>query len=319
MIIETHQLEIEQNGMRVDQAAVEAFPGFSRSRIQLWIRNGQLTVDGRNVLPKHKVAGGEVLRLEAEPDVEEEVSAQDIPLTVIHQDEHIIVVNKPAGLVVHPAAGHPDGTLQNGLLFFDPDLAGVPRSGIVHRLDKDTSGVMVVARSLKAHNSLVSQLQERTMSRIYRAVVHGITPAEGSVDAPIGRNPHVRQKMAVVPSGKSAVSHYRLLHSFTHFCHIRVALESGRTHQIRVHMKHIGFPLIGDPQYGKKLPKVPGLSTEVTEMITTFPRQALHARTLKLVHPHTSRESEYNAPLPEDLTNLLDVLETAGIESVGGS
>jgi 23S rRNA pseudouridine1911/1915/1917 synthase len=316
MIIETHQIDTNQNGKRIDQAAVEAFPGYSRARLQLWIKNGQITLDGRTVMPKHKVAGGEVLRLAAEPDKEKKVIAQNIALDVIHEDEHILVLNKPSGLVVHPAAGHPDGTLQNGLLHFDPLLASIPRSGIVHRLDKDTSGVMVVARSLKAHNSLVSQLQSRNMGRIYRAVLHGIAPMEGTVNAPIGRNPHDRQKMAVVPTGKPATSHYRLLNAFEHFSYVSVALESGRTHQIRVHMKHIGYPLVGDNQYGMKMKKTSGIAQEVIELISVFPRQALHARTLKLAHPHTGVTCEYRAPLPEDFAELLRSLEKHYPDSV---
>ncbi|MFT5138750.1 MAG: 23S rRNA pseudouridine1911/1915/1917 synthase [Lysobacterales bacterium] len=291
--------------MRIDQAIAELFPDFSRSRLQSWIRNGSLVLDGSPVRPKHRVAGGEMVRLEAELEPESQVTPQDIPLNIIAEDEHIIVINKPAGLVVHPAAGHADGTLQNGLLYFDPSLATIPRSGIVHRLDKDTSGVMVVARSLKAHNALVSQLQDRSMSRIYRAVAHGVMQRSGSVDAPIGRNPHDRQKMAVVPSGRPAVSHFKLLKAFEHFSHIRVSLQSGRTHQIRVHMRHIGHPLIGDPQYGQKLPKTIGLEAGVAKTVSEFPRQALHARTLRLIHPQSGKECEFTAPVPDDFADLL--------------
>jgi 23S rRNA pseudouridine1911/1915/1917 synthase len=302
------QLRAEHAGMRIDQAIAELFPDFSRARLQTWIRNGSLTLDGLPVKPKRRVAGSEVVRLDAELEPESQVTPQDIALDIIAEDEHIIVVNKPAGLVVHPAAGHASGTLQNGLLYFDPSLATIPRSGIVHRLDKDTTGVMVVARSLKAHNSLVSQLQDRSMSRIYRAVAHGVMQSGGSVDAPIGRNPHDRQKMAVVSSGRPAVSHFKLLTAFEQFSHISVSLQSGRTHQIRVHMRHIGHPLIGDPQYGQKLGKTSELSAGVIEAIGQFPRQALHARTLRLIHPQSGKECEFSAPVPEDFTSLLNTL-----------
>ncbi len=304
------QLGSDQAGKRIDQAAAELFPDFSRARLQSWIRDGSLTLDGGTVMPKHKVVGGEVIRLVAELVADDEVMPQDIPLEVIAEDEHIIVVNKPAGLVVHPAAGHPDGTLQNALLFHDASLATVPRSGIVHRLDKDTSGVMVVARNLKAHKAIVAQLQDRSMSRIYQAVVHGITPRKGTVDAPIGRNPRDRQRMAVVSSGRPAVSHFQRLKAFEHFCHIRVSLESGRTHQIRVHMRHQGFPLVGDPQYGQKTAKSVTLSELVSEAIAQFPRQALHAHTLKLTHPQTGVDCEFSAPMPQDFKALLMVLQS---------
>ena len=207
----TQQVASRQRGLRIDQAAAELFPDYSRARLQSWIRDGSLTLDGATVKPKQRVAGGEMLRLEAEPALERGVLPQDIPLDIIEADEHIIVLNKPAGLVVHPAGGNPDGTLQNGLLYFDASLAGVPRAGIVHRLDKDTSGVMVVARSLKAHSKLVAQLQDRSMGRIYETFVHGQVRAGGTVNAPIARNPHNRLQMAVVPAGRPALSHYRLL------------------------------------------------------------------------------------------------------------
>lgn len=310
MISKTQQIGAEFSGQRIDRAVAGMFPDYSRSRLQSWIRDGSLTLDGRCVMPKYRVAGGEIVRLEAEPELDEKVIAQDIPLDIVFEDDQIVVINKPAGLVVHPAAGHRDGTLQNGLLYFDPSMAAIPRSGIVHRLDKDTSGVMVVARSLKAHNALVSQLQDRSMRRIYRAVVHGATKKKGTVDAPIGRNPHDRQRMAVVTKGRPAVSHYQLLQAFEDFCYISVSLESGRTHQIRVHMRHIGHPLVGDLQYGQKIPGTVALSEIESKVIGGFPRQALHARTLKLLHPRTGAHCEFSAPLPEDFSGLLTTLET---------
>ena len=307
-VILEQQVEPGFSGQRLDQVAVELFPGYSRARLQQWIRNGALTVDGNEAKPSQRLAGGENLRIFAEPEADGEVAPQDLPLEVVYADQHILLINKPADFVVHPAAGNPDGTLQNALLHFDPDLAAIPRAGIVHRLDKDTTGIMVVARSLKAHANLISQLQERRMGRIYETVVHGTVAQGGTVDAPIGRNPHDRKRMAVVESGKPAVSHYRILDSYRHFTHLEVRLESGRTHQIRVHMQHIGQPLVGDALYGRKLQAGKDLPAAVTGAVKAFPRQALHARTLRLIHPDTLLEQEFHAPLPGDLSDLLAVL-----------
>jgi 23S rRNA pseudouridine1911/1915/1917 synthase len=298
-------------GARLDQAAADLFPGYSRARLQKWIREGAVTVDGRPGKPSQRLAGSEHLRLDADPVPDDSVQAQDLPINVLFEDEHLIVLDKPAGLVVHPAAGHPDGTLQNALLNFDSALATIPRAGIVHRLDKDTSGVMVVARSLLAHASLVDQLQTRRMSRVYQTVVHGQPDKAGTVDAPIGRHPHDRKRMAVVVGGKPAVSHYRLLGRFGHFSHLRVALESGRTHQIRVHMQHLGYPVVGDPTYGRKLNAGRELDTSVSAAVQEFPRQALHARALSLVHPADSQERSFRSPLPDDLQGLLAILAEA--------
>jgi 23S rRNA pseudouridine1911/1915/1917 synthase len=296
-------------GMRLDQVAANLFPDYSRARLQKWIRSGDLTVDGRAAKVTSCINGNETLCLDAEPERQGAVIAQEIPLTVIHADEDLVVVNKPAGLVVHPAAGHPDGTLQNALLNLDEKLAVLPRSGIVHRLDKDTSGVMVVARSLRAHTSLVDQLQTRKMSRIYRAVAAGNIVAGGTVDAPIGRHPGDRKRMAVVPSGKPAVSHYRVLQRFNGVTYIEVSLESGRTHQIRVHMAHIGHPLAGDPVYGRNLKMKRGLAVDLVDAVRSFTRQALHAHTLSLMHPATLLPITFKAPLPDDLEHFLAALQ----------
>jgi len=296
-------------GLRLDQLAAMLFPDYSRARLQKWIRSGELTVDGEVVKLTHKVTGNEILCLDAVTERNDTVRSQDIPIDIIYSDSDIIVINKPAGMVVHPAAGNPDGTLQNALLNFDPDLSALPRSGIVHRLDKDTSGVLVVARSLRAYTSLVTQLQERKMSRIYRAVVTGNIIAGGTVDAPIGRHPKDRKRMAVVGSGKPAVSHYRVLKPFNGATYLEVALESGRTHQIRVHMAHIGHPLAGDPVYGRGLKMKRGVPPGLVEAIRAFPRQALHACRLSLTHPGTSRGVHFEAPLPEDMEQLLAQLE----------
>ena len=299
-----------QSGMRLDQAAAELFPDFSRGRLQKWIRSGELKIDGRQSKPTYKVCGGEVLELEAVAERQGEVQAEDIPLAVIHADSDIIVLNKPAGLVVHPAAGNWDGTLQNALLHYDADLAALPRAGIVHRLDKETSGVMVVARSLRAHTSLVRQLQSREMSRVYRAIAFGDIVSGGTVDAPIGRHPRDRKRMAVVASGRPAVSHYRVLQRLGATTWLEVSLESGRTHQIRVHMTHLGHPLVGDPVYGRNPRSRKLFSESQFEAVRDFPRQALHARSLTLVHPEDAQKACFEAPLPEDMVALLDCLRS---------
>jgi len=299
-------------GLRLDQAAAELFPDYSRARLQQWIKKGQLTVNGAKAKPSIRLTGGELLRIEAQLIAEGEVEPQDIPLELLYEDDHLIVVNKPAGLVVHPAAGNWDGTLQNALLNFDASLDTLPRSGIVHRLDKDTSGIMVIARSLKAHASLVDQLQVRSMSRIYEAVVKGETPAAGTVNAAIDRNPRDRKKMAVINGGRSATSHFRLKQRLPGSSHIEVSLESGRTHQIRVHMTHIGYPIVGDLLYGRGPIKQKGLQKTAVAAINGFPRQALHARTLKLIHPDSRKECEFHAPLADDIEALVDTLQHAG-------
>lgn len=307
-IRKTATVEAGQAGLRLDQVAAELFSDFSRARLQKWIRGGELLVDGAVLKPTYRVAGGERLRLDAEPDYSDDVLPEAIPLDVIHADADIVVLNKPAGLVVHPAAGNPDGTLQNALLNFDPALAALPRAGIVHRLDKDTTGVMVVARSLRAHRSLVEQLQTREMSRVYRAIVTGEMVAGGQVDAPIGRHPVDRKRMAVVASGRPAISHYRVVERFHGLTHIEVSLETGRTHQIRVHMAHIGHTLVGDPVYGRAARRRRGMSDALAEVLRAFPRQALHAARIELVHPASRESVRYEAPLPEDFLALLAAL-----------
>lgn len=234
--------------------------------------------------------------------------AEEITLDIVYEDEHLLVINKPAGLVVHPAAGHADGTLVNALLNYAPEVENLPRAGIVHRLDKDTSGVMVAARSLVAHTSLVDQLQTRTMGREYDAVVVGTLTGGATVDAPISRHPRERKKMAVVPSGKSAVTHYRLVERFAAHTHIRCKLESGRTHQIRVHMAHVKHPLVGDPMYGGRLRLPKGTTEELREALAAFNRQALHARQLTLEHPETGETMSWEVPVPEDMVELMAAL-----------
>jgi 23S rRNA pseudouridine1911/1915/1917 synthase len=309
----TAAVEPAQAGMRLDQAAAELFGDFSRARLQKWIRAGDLRVDGQVLKPTYRVHGGERLQIDAEPEYSDTVLPERIPLAILHADDDIIVLDKPAGLVVHPAAGNRDGTLQNALLSFDPRLAALPRAGIVHRLDKDTSGVMVVARSLRAHTSLVAQLQTRRMSRVYRAVVIGEMIAGGTVDAPIGRHPVDRKRMAVVSSGRPAVSRYRVLERFAGLTCVEVALETGRTHQIRVHMAHIGHALVGDPVYGRASRRRRGMSDELAELLRLFPRQALHALRIALVHPQGGEELEFTAPLPADFLGLLESLRKLAV------
>lgn len=297
-------------GQRVDQAAAELFPEFSRSQLQHWIRQGQLLVNGAVCKPKDKVVGGEVITLEAEPEQQGEWVRQDIPLNIIYEDESILVVNKTVGLVVHPGAGNREGTLLNALLYRYPDQEEVPRAGIVHRLDKETSGIMVVARTLQAQASLVKQLQAKTVRREYEAVVQGVPVGGRTIDLPIGRHPAARTRMAVLQhGGKQAVTHFRVLQKFAFHAHVRVKLETGRTHQIRVHMANIGYPLVGDPVYGGRLKIPPGASTELVQVLREFKRQALHASTLSLVHPRTLELLTWHAPLPEDMAHLLSVLE----------
>lgn len=304
----TFTVPAELSGRRLDQAVAELMPEHSRSRLQGWIRDGALICNGKPCKPRDKVILGDTIELDAEPEVQVTWQAETIELDIVFEDEHILVINKPAGLVVHPAAGHADGTLVNALLNHAPELENLPRAGVVHRLDKDTSGIMVVARSLIAHTSLVEQLQERTMGREYEAVIVGTLTGGGTVDAPIGRHPRERKKMAVVPAGKPAVTHYRLLERFAAHTLVRCKLESGRTHQIRVHMAHIRHPLVGDPAYGGRLRLPKGTTPELREVLAAFQRQALHARQLTLEHPATGEVMSWEVPLPQDFQGLIAAL-----------
>lgn len=297
------------HGERFDQAASALFPDYSRSRLQAWIRGGQLLCEGQILRPRDKVEEGFQLVLSAELAAEVNWQPEAIELDILHEDESILVLNKPAGLVVHPAAGHAAGTLVNALLAHAPELARLPRAGIVHRLDKDTSGLMVVARTLAAHNHLVGQLQERTVSREYTAVCVGVLTGGGTIDEPIGRHPKQRKKMAVVATGgKPAVTHYRVTRRFAHHTQVRVNLETGRTHQIRVHLAHRHYPLVGDPVYGGR-PRIPaGASQVLIDTLRAFRRQALHARALGLIHPGRGEQMHFECDLPQDLDRLLEVL-----------
>lgn len=295
---------------RLDQAAAQLFPDYSRARLQGWIKSGALTLNRQQARPRDKVLGGEQLEIRATLQDEGEWQPQVIDFGLLYEDEALIVLNKPAGLVVHPAAGHADGTLINALLHHCPSLAQLPRAGIVHRLDKDTSGLMVVAKTPAAHHALVKQLQARSVHREYEALVFGRLTGGGVVSEPIGRHPRQRKKMAVVGGGKEAVTHYRLIRRFGHFSHVRCLLETGRTHQIRVHMAYIHHPLIGDPLYAGR-PRIPkGASAALIDAVRAFSRQALHARRLELLHPLTGEAAQWESELPEDFIALRRVLET---------
>ncbi len=298
----------ELGGQRLDQVAAQLFEEYSRSRLSGWIKDGCLTVDGAVLRPKDLVYSGSVLSLEVEQKAQGEWLAQDIPLNIVYEDEHLLVIDKPAGLVVHPAAGHADGTLLNALLHHVPDIINVPRAGIVHRLDKDTTGLMVVAKTLQGQIKLVDQLQKRTVSRIYECISIGVITAGSTINAPIGRSSANRQRMAVIDGGKPAISHYRVLEHFRSHTHVRVKLETGRTHQMRVHMTHVGFPLVGDPLYAGRFRIPPAASPTLVQTLREFPRQALHARFLELEHPVTGKRMKWESPLPEDLVWLLSLL-----------
>ncbi|QSA96294.1 23S rRNA pseudouridine(1911/1915/1917) synthase RluD [Methylococcus sp. EFPC2] len=307
----TAEIPPELAGQRLDQALAEIFPDFSRSKLQAWIKAGLARVDGAVSSSKHKVFGGEQVELHAELEELGDAEAQDIPLTVVYEDEAILIVDKPAGLVVHPAAGHPDGTLQNALLHHAPQLATVPRAGIVHRIDKDTSGLLMVAKTLRAHKSLVDQLQERSIHREYLALAQGYLTAGGTVDAPIGRHPRDRKRYAVREDGKEAVTHYRIAERLPGHTLLRVKLETGRTHQIRVHMAYLHHPLLGDPVYGGRLKTLPGGNEALAAALRAFKRQGLHAETLGLEHPDSGEWLEWQSDLPADMAELLDALRAA--------
>jgi 23S rRNA pseudouridine1911/1915/1917 synthase len=302
------QIPASAAGRRLDQVLAELFSGYSRSRLQQWIKQGSVLLNGHPAPARYRVTGGEQVEIAARLQVETGVQPQPIPLEVRFEDPCLLVLNKPPGLVVHPAAGNPEGTLQNALLYHYPELASVPRAGIVHRLDKDTSGLMVVARTLSAHKSLVEQLQARSVRREYLALVQSPVTAGGTIEAPIGRHPRDRLRMAVVPSGKPAVTHYRILERFPAHTLLEVGLETGRTHQIRVHMAYIRCPLVGDPLYAgrQKLPR--GVSQRLREALTSFRRQALHAARLELTHPASGERLSWEAEMPDDFRHLLDVL-----------
>lgn len=299
----------EHGGLRLDQVLVKLLPEYSRSRLQEWIEQGLVTLNGSPASVKQKVWGGETVRVSPQIHPSEQpFHAEDIPLDIVYEDDDILVIDKPVGLVVHPGSGNWQGTLLNALLHHAPQLANVPRAGIVHRLDKDTSGLMVVAKTLVAQTALVRQMQSRSVKREYLALVWGELYHGDTIDLPIGRHPSQRVKMAVVENGKEAITHYSIEANFPSCTLVRCRLETGRTHQIRVHLTYVGHPLVGDTVYQRGSQKcVP----QLRELLNGFPRQALHATQLALAHPVTGERMEWHAPLPEDMEELLDRIDEA--------
>ena len=296
-------------GLRLDQALARLLPQHSRASLQLWIRAERVQVEGRFPRASGKVRGGERVQILIPQTPAGDWAAQAIPLEIVYEDGDLLVVNKPAGLVVHPGAGNPEGTMLNALLHHAPTLNKLARAGIVHRLDKETSGLLVVAKTEHTRLDLISQLKERTLTREYLALVQGLLVAGGTVDAPIGRHTHTRTRMAVNERGRPAVSHYRIEKKYRAHTLLRVKLESGRTHQIRVHMAHLKHPLVGDPVYGGRLHLPKGASPVLIEALQGFKRQALHAARLGLVHPVTGKSVEWETPMPDDMRAMLKVLE----------
>ena len=298
----------EWAGDRVDQALARLFPDYSRSRLQTWLKQGLVLLDGEIKRAKDKVSGGEQVSLKVILTSENSWDAEDIALDIIYEDEQLLVINKPAGMVVHPAAGNYSGTMLNALLFYCPELEAVPRAGIVHRLDKETSGLLVVAKTLLAQKGLVEQLQAREFLREYDAIVNGQITAGGSIDAPIGRHPVNRKRMAVNAKGKTAITHYRVKERFRAHTQLSVKLETGRTHQIRVHMAYIHHALLGDQVYSGRF-KIPAGSDEsFQEVLRNFKRQALHAHRLGLIHPLSHEFIEWQVEIPTDMMNLQSAL-----------
>lgn len=293
---------------RLDQIAAILFPDYSRARLQQWIKTGDLTVDGNHLRPRDKLYGGELLEINTRLTIIEENLPQEIEFDSIYEDDHIIVINKPVGLVTHPAPGNRDKTLLNGLLYRYPELEMVPRAGIVHRLDKDTGGLMVVGRNIVSQNKLVGQLQARSVTRLYEAIVYGRVKNSGTINLPVGRHPVNRKKMSVRENGREAITHYRILHAFAEHTHLEVKLETGRTHQIRVHMAYKRHPLVGDPVYGGTFRNPATGSAELKNLLANFKRQALHARKLELDHPSTGERVRWEVALPPDMLELLSIL-----------
>jgi len=304
------ELTEEYAGKRLDVVLAELFPEYSRSRLKIWIEQGQVLLNGETAKPKKKITGDEQLQLSIQNiESEQDCVAEDILLDIVYQDDDIIIINKPADFVVHPAAGHYSGTMQNALLHYDESLAAIPRAGIVHRLDKDTTGLMVVARNLSSHKYLVDQIQQHEVLRQYQAVVYGVMTGGGMVDQPIGRHPRDRIKMAVRENGRKAITHYRLLQRFREHSLVKVQLETGRTHQIRVHMSYLRHPVVGDPVYAGRHRIPAGAQPELIEYLQAFKRQALHAWKLSFIHPGHGEEVSYEAPLPDDMLQLISLLQ----------
>ena len=309
-IILRGEISPELTHLRLDQALAKLFPQYSRSILQTWIQNGWVSIDGViSQKTREKVLLHQKINITAELPYDDRWEAQPIPLSILYQDDDLCIINKPAGLVVHPGAGVPDHTLVNALLYYDPQLATIPRAGIIHRLDKDTSGLLVVARNLSSHHDLTLQMKNRLIQREYEAIVKGVLLTSGQIEANIGRHPTQRTRMAVVSSGKPALTHYRVIQRFRAHTHIHVKLETGRTHQIRVHMDYIHHPVVGDPMYGKTVGIPAKLSAPLKATLTAFKRQALHAIALTLCHPTTHEILRWQSPLPDDMTALIQQLQ----------
>lgn len=309
-ISHTTEIPLSMSGMRIDKVLSELFSDYSRSQLSRWLKSGAITVNNQRFVPKMKVCGGETIVIETIEQAKESWHAQDIDIDVCFEDEHCLIVNKPQGLVVHPGAGNPDSTLVNALLHYSPSLSHLPRAGIIHRLDKDTTGLLIVAKSLKAYTHLVDMMQQRLIKRQYQAIINGKLLIPGSIDAPIARNPKNRLKMAVVASGKQAMTHYDIIQQYSNHCLLDVALETGRTHQIRVHFTHIKHPIVGDPLYGsKQLTSSKDISAELKQALNQFNRQALHAYHLGFLHPITQEKVSVKSPLPTDMQTLIHLLE----------
>ena len=296
-------------GNRLDASLSEMLPDYSRSKITTWIKSGDALINQKTFKPKDKVSGSEIVFLTLNQKQSNDWIAEKIPLNVVYEDEDIIVINKQFGLVTHPGAGNWTGTLANALLYYDPALSSLDRAGIVHRLDKNTSGLMVIARNEKSQKYLVEQLQKHSVDREYSAIVYGHMIAGGTVDEPIGRDPRDRVKQAVLMSGKDATTHYRAIDRFKSHTHVKAILETGRTHQIRVHLSHVGHSLIGDPMYGGRVRFPKKASEELKDALLNFKRQALHSKKLTLTHPISGESMSWKAPLPDDMIGLLEVLK----------
>jgi len=309
--METLQIIIPNRmmGARLDSSLAEMLPDYSRSKITAWIKSGDALINKKTFKPKDKAIGDEIVCLTLNQKQNNDWAAEDIPLNVVYEDEDIIVINKQFGLVTHPGAGNWTGTLANALLNYDPTLAKLDRAGIVHRLDKNTSGLMVIARNQKSQKYLVEQLQSHSVVREYSAIVYGHMIAGGTVDEPIGRDPRDRVKQTVLTSGKDAITHYRAIDRFKSHTHVKAILETGRTHQIRVHLSHAGHSLIGDPIYGGRVRFPKKASEELKEVLMSFKRQALHSKKLTLIHPISGESMSWNAPLPDDMLMLIEVLK----------
>lgn len=307
--VHSARIPLDAAGRRADQVLAELFPEFSRSRLAAWLKGGQVLIDGAQLRPRDAVRGGEMVEVNARLEAATDSQPQAIELTLLYEDADVFVVDKPAGLVVHPGAGNPDGTLVNALLHRDPNLAALPRAGIVHRLDKETSGALIVARNLQAHASLVEQLAARDIHRQYEAIVIGTPVAGGTVDAPLDRHPVDRLKRAVVETGKPSVTHYRIRERYRAHTRIECRLETGRTHQIRVHMAYRKLPLIGDPLYGGHLRLPKGATPELVDALRRFKRQALHAERVEFAQPRSGGLVVAEAPRPQDLEQLIVALQ----------